>query len=102
MNKPTACHNGIRHSPKPAYLQKHHIVPKSWGGLDEVSNYVYLCGTCHDGIHAALNACVTAKDIPEAKVWTVYHPYYRRLARIAVERAGGVKPKFTMSHGEEP
>ena len=34
-----------------AHLTKHHIIPKSDGGLDRPDNIQILCRGCHDVIH---------------------------------------------------
>ena len=31
----------------------HHIIPRSWGGRDEVDNLVVLCWECHQNTHRA-------------------------------------------------
>lgn len=35
-------------------LDRHHIIPKSWGGEDNEANIALLCEKCHDAIHAKL------------------------------------------------
>lgn len=32
-------------------LEKHHIIPKSKGGLDTSNNLINICGECHSKIH---------------------------------------------------
>ena len=96
--KRAVCGNPIKHAPAPAVVQKHHIQPKSWGGPDAKSNLIDLCGTCHDGIHAALNACVRANGPPPSAVWGSFHHFYRKMALEAISRAGGVVKKYTSPH----
>ena len=49
-----------RHSPQPAYLQTHHVLPRAWGGRTEPDNMIEICGTTHDATHDFLNALVRA------------------------------------------
>jgi hypothetical protein len=35
-------------------LQAHHIIPRSKGGTNRISNGITLCGDCHSGLHAGL------------------------------------------------
>lgn len=32
-------------------LHEHHVVPQGYGGEDDASNTVWLCGSCHDIVH---------------------------------------------------
>jgi len=34
----------------PSRLQTHHIVPRRYGGSDEVENLVRLCASCHQAV----------------------------------------------------
>jgi hypothetical protein len=92
----------VRHSPKPAYLQKHHIVPRSWGGPNTKENIVAICGTCHDATHDALNKLVRAQGYVKL---TGYPRYAQMLAWHAVntycEKNGHWPSKFTVAHGLE-
>lgn len=40
---------------KPAHSQIHHILPRSAGGQDTLSNLVLLCGACHMAISPSPN-----------------------------------------------
>jgi hypothetical protein len=95
------CGNPIRHSPPPAVVQRHHIQPKSWGGPDVEDNIIALCGTCHDGVHTALNALVRANGPAPSNIWGSFHHFYRKLALQAVSRAGGVVKKYTAPYRTE-
>lgn len=46
------------HAPMPLYTQRHHILPKAWGGADSELNVIELCGTGHDNVHFVLNEMV--------------------------------------------
>lgn len=35
-------------------LHQHHIVPLSWGGSNDTSNFITLCAACHDFAHSRL------------------------------------------------
>lgn len=41
-----------KHTPQPVILDIHHIIPKSRGGPDIISNKVTVCPTGHAMIHA--------------------------------------------------
>jgi 5-methylcytosine-specific restriction endonuclease McrA len=47
-------HTCIKCGKKNIKLTKHHIVPKSEGGSNELSNIYYICRHCHDIIHNML------------------------------------------------
>jgi hypothetical protein len=64
-----------------------------------VDNIVKLCGTCHDGVHTALNACVAFNGPPPPLVWLRFHKYYRATALEAIRRAGGVIKVYTHAEG---
>ncbi len=50
-------------------LTIHHIVPKSDGGSNEISNLVTLCEGCHRDIHRfGLGAMIRSPRIPEKRV----------------------------------
>ena len=42
-------------------LDVHHIIPRSCGGTNEISNLTALCGTCHKVVHRMLDAGLTPK-----------------------------------------
>jgi hypothetical protein len=70
------------HSPKPAYLQKHHILPQAWGGQTTPLNLISICGTCHDTAHFLMNKLVRAGK------WVSldgYSPFAAKLAIRAVQ-----------------
>lgn len=69
------------HSPKPAYLQRHHILPQGWGGQTIAANLVDICGTCHDAAHDAMNRLVKAQGQTSL---AGYPRYARELATRAV------------------
>jgi hypothetical protein len=95
------CANPVKHRPVPTDLQRHHILPQSWGGKatwNGISNTIDICGTCHDGGHTALNACVDYGGIPPWAVWKVFPPFQRWLAKEAIRRHGGTVPHiFTLA-----
>lgn len=89
------------HSPKPAYLQKHHIVPQSWGGQTVPDNLISICGTCHDATHDALNRLVKAQGETDL---SGYPRYARELAlravRAYVATNGHWPHTYTLAHPE--
>ena len=53
------------HRPPVTTFQRHHVVPKSWGGPDVATwngkpQIVITCGTTHDSVHMLLNHYVRA------------------------------------------
>jgi 5-methylcytosine-specific restriction endonuclease McrA len=93
------------HSPAPAYLQRHHILPLSWGGKTELGNLVEICGTTHDAVHDILNAYVRAEQGKGQYPWRTPYPVYARaLAKRAIvqwyEKHDGDTPPtvLTSSH----
>ena len=34
------------------YLEAHHVLPRSRGGTDDLSNGAALCRSCHQAVHA--------------------------------------------------
>lgn len=49
----TCAHCGIGGGPNGnAELHAHHIVPKSRGGSDKLSNLITLCNQCHNAVHS--------------------------------------------------
>jgi len=83
----TTCPCVKHHCPAPAYLQRHHVLPVSWGGKTEPSNLVEICGTAHDAVHDLLNKYVrykagkgkmsTRREYP-AYAWTLFYRALRQ------------------------
>jgi hypothetical protein len=95
-----ACPCVITHVPKPAYLQKHHILPLGWGGPTTAANLVEICGTTHDAAHHAMNKMVKAKAYVDL---SGYPRYARMLALRAVDEYlalhdGQWPHVYTLSH----
>lgn len=47
-------------------LENHHICPQSWfkaAGKPVQTPMILLCGTCHDTVHATIDALITGKGI---------------------------------------
>jgi hypothetical protein len=40
--------------PSARRLDQHHVLPRSWGGTDDLSNLAPLCPPCHDIVHTRL------------------------------------------------
>ena len=43
-------------------LHEHHKVPQGYGGKDEPSNRVWLCGSCHDHLHRLAQYLLSGKQ----------------------------------------
>lgn len=61
------CGTPIRHRPTPTVIQRHHILPISWGG--DRGPQTPLCGSCHDSVHGLLDLMVHA-----FRNWNLNHP----------------------------
>jgi hypothetical protein len=55
-------------------LELHHIVPKSFGGGDEIQNLQWLCVDCHREIHSAGKIKKASLYIPMS-LWLKYKAY---------------------------
>ena len=66
-NKYTKWYNNIiskaiaRTLPEEIYTEKHHIIPRSLGGTDEITNLVWLTAAEHLKVHLLLVKMVTQK-----------------------------------------
>lgn len=58
-------------------IQKHHIIPRSMGGIFKIYNQVKLCQKCHHAIHRSSNEMVQFSFlIQEALQIGDLHPAY--------------------------
>lgn len=78
-----------------AVLEYHHICPKSWwvaAGKPVNTPMIFLCGTCHDNVHAAIDAMIKGKGTKHMPRFAV------RLAGLAfkIAEANGLTPKPTL------
>lgn len=90
-----------RHTPRPAYLQHHHVVPKSWlakGASPADPEIAVLCGTSHDAVHDLLNHYVEGGGPPDPKTLRSYTKYVRQLAETAWAARPSEKPPLTEAH----
>lgn len=75
------------HSPIPKDIERHHIVPLSWGGPDIQENIVIVCPTGHTNIHELLREYQAADQRGEVLSWETLRTYgsserhYAKLAR---------------------
>lgn len=78
------------HSPRPQYLDEHHIHPLSWGGPDTKDNVVPLCQTGHANVHDLLREYQKLGETPPWETRRQHGPGERALAAEAWrrERAG--------------
>jgi hypothetical protein len=78
-----------------AVLEYHHICPKSWwvaAGKPVATPMIFLCGTCHDNVHAAIDAMIKGYGVQHMPRYAV------RLARRAftIAEANALTPKPTL------
>lgn len=84
-------------------LHEHHVVPRGYGGEDEPSNTVWLCGSCHDIIHRMahwLNTKKTglAKDL--AMQYIPRRPGARKRLLDLAQTVAEAMTEFTPQIGE--
>lgn len=94
----TACVCVANHSPTPQAINRHHILPLSWGGPNTVTNLVDVCPTTHENIHRLLNAYVKVQGVPAWEIRRLYSPYVRDLAARAWAQRPSQKPPYTLVH----
>ena len=51
MNQCPACHEQV----KKECFHLHHILPRSLGGVDDISNLISICNLCHTKIHQGIS-----------------------------------------------
>jgi hypothetical protein len=76
-------------------LEWHHVCPKSWfvkAGKPVATPMIFLCGTCHDTVHAAIDGLITGKGVDQLPLRCV------KLARQALTLAyqNGLTPARTL------
>lgn len=54
--------HGSRHKANNVYMEQHHILPKSMGGLDTIDNLVYLTPRLHYLAHRILHKIYNCKE----------------------------------------
>lgn len=69
------------HNPKIEELDKHHIHPLGWGGLDVESNIVWVCPNAHRMIHILLRRYVTYSGNVPWFIQREFSPFTRSLAK---------------------
>ena len=52
------------HSPKPLWIERHHIQPLGMGGPDVAANWLSCCPTGHFNIHALMGPLANGKPMP--------------------------------------
>lgn len=94
------CHVHLGHHPAPQNVARHHIVPTSWDGPDEVSNLIDICPTGHENVHTLLNHYVREGGTPPWRVRFRFSVVERRLAAIAwSNRPKDRRPPYTTGAG---
>ena len=90
----SACRCVKTHSPPAPKVQKHHVIPRAWQGLDTPENTELVCGTTHDATHDLLNRAVRDRAFPTDT--TGYGRYAVTLARRGIDgylaQSGGTWP----------
>lgn len=72
-----------RHTPAAYVPNRHHILPKSWGGLTTTANLITICPNAHSAVHRLLDAYVKAGGLPDTTTRRGYSPFVRDLAARA-------------------
>lgn len=95
------------HRPAVMVIEKHHILPLSWGGADAPDNWLYVCPTSHYNIHSALNVLVHAGHVPtnatdpSYQEWVSYPVFARKYAQQAWNEHDPSKPTPITLHSHE-
>ena len=84
-----------QHVPEAHVLNRHHILPKSWGGPDVPENLVDLCPNTHENVHKLLDQHVRLGGIPSWEYRRRFSVYARDLAARAWEQRPP-KPTYTL------
>ncbi len=67
--------------------QVHHIIPRSQGGSNELSNLIVLCGRCHMLISPVPSWLITKLwQIPEAEIPTAADAVQTRIDEVMAKR----------------
>lgn len=108
------------HRPPVVTLQRHHIVPKSWGGPDVATwngkpQITITCGTTHDSVHMLLNHYVRAWKAhvtsgstrpftgPPSSITKLFTRYVQALALAGwTNRPPGSPTPYTLASGLLP
>lgn len=71
----------VDHRPKIDELDRHHVIPLSWGGPDIPSNLTWLCPNAHRQVHLLLSYYMRQKGIVEWEVLAQFSIFTRKLAK---------------------
>lgn len=80
------------HTPEPTNFDRHHILPKSWGGANTADNIAVICQTTHENIHTLLNHYVRLGGLPPWEIRSRYNSFVRDLAQRAWDQRGSYTP----------
>lgn len=72
-----------QHVPEAHVLNRHHILPKSWGGANTADNLVDVCPTTHENVHKLLDQHVRLGGVPPWDYRRRFSPFARDLAARA-------------------
>lgn len=93
-------------------LQVHHVVPKSLGSVDEVSNLRSLCADCHDKVHGSTIGLITGEQTGTETRWiptvdtmrwlvsNVNHPLDRLVVTLLAKTGIGVSELVSVELAE--
>ncbi len=68
------------HRPKPLHHERHHILPKRWGGDSSPDNLVWLCNNAHESVHIILDALMVSDGDVPWEFMRRFNPYIRKIA----------------------
>ena len=86
------CSCVTEHRPGIDELDRHHIVPLSWGGPDTEANVVWICPSQHRQTHLLLSAYRRAGGTPSWDVRRQFSPFTRALAQRGWDAFSAAQP----------
>lgn len=85
------------HSPSAYLAVWHHILPKSWGGLDVVENRIHICSNTHEAVHRLIDDHIRWGGTVPWSIRRHFSTFQRELAdRAWVQRPA--KPTYTLHY----
>jgi hypothetical protein len=87
------CQCVASHSPVAPYVDRHHILPRGWGGPTESGNLIAICQNCHRTVHEILEEAVRRQHWPDHDFLAHLSPYAIGLARQAIVAYGSIPPR---------
>lgn len=92
---PKVCPCRIDHRPAVHRLNRHHVIPESWGGPSTYDNLLDICPTTHVNTHMLIDLYKKAMGKPPTDVVSSFSFLERRLAQFAWDHRPSDNPPIT-------